>query len=321
MAGLTAARALAVRHQVLVIDKGRGVGGRMATRRLSTAGEPGNRAGGVGPSADHGAQFLTTHSPEFAATVAGWQEQGLVAAWFHGLVGPHGVGAADGHVRYRGVPTMNAIARHLACGLSVQVGTRVSAVRPRGRGWVVETDRGVHEAQALVMTPPVPQSLDLLTAGGTALAPDDAAALGAVRYDPCLALMVPLAGPSGLPAPGAVDPAAGPIEWMADNQIKGVAGEPVVTIHADAAFTLAAWDAPLEDVARPLLAAAALAGEPILTRAQLHRWRYARPVVLHPEACLVAAGLPPLVFAGDAFGRPAVEGAALSGAAAAAALT
>ncbi len=134
-------------------------------------------------------------------------------------------------------------------------------------------------------------------------------------------LMVPLAGPSGLATPGAVDPADGPIEWMADNQIKGVSGEPVVTIHADAAFSVAAWDDPIDDVAGRLLAVAALTSEPILARAQLHRWRYARPVVLHPEACLVAAGLPPLVFAGDAFGRPAVEGAALSGAAAAAALT
>jgi predicted NAD/FAD-dependent oxidoreductase len=40
----------------------------------------------------------------------------------------------------------------------------------------------------------------------------------------------------------------------------------------------------------------------------------------YPERCLVAAKEPPLVFAGDGFGSPKVEGAALSGLAAADAL-
>ncbi len=58
---------------------------------------------------------------------------------------------------------------------------------------------------------------------------------------------------------------------------------------------------------------------------QVHRWRYSRPALLHPERCFVAqagagqdAGS--LVFTGDAFGEARVEGAALSGKAAAAAL-
>jgi predicted NAD/FAD-dependent oxidoreductase len=42
--------------------------------------------------------------------------------------------------------------------------------------------------------------------------------------------------------------------------------------------------------------------------------------VVHPHRCLVATGLPPLVFAGDAFGEAKVEGAVRSGAAAAEAL-
>ena len=46
---------------------------------------------------------------------------------------------------------------------------------------------------------------------------------------------------------------------------------------------------------------------------QLKRWRYALPTTLYSERCLVATGLLTLVFAGDAFGGPRVEGAALSG--------
>ena len=68
-----------------------------------------------------------------------------------------------------------------------------------------------------------------------------------------------------------------------------------------------------------LLAAAGLAAAPMPGEVQIQRWRYAKPSVAHPEPCLLAAHLPTLVFAGDAFGGAKVEGAALSGVAAAAA--
>ena len=49
----------------------------------------------------------------------------------------------------------------------------------------------------------------------------------------------------------------------------------------------------------------------------LARWRYSWVTQGDPEPCLVAVEEPPLVFSGDAFGAPKVEGAALSGLAAA----
>jgi predicted NAD/FAD-dependent oxidoreductase len=53
-----------------------------------------------------------------------------------------------------------------------------------------------------------------------------------------------------------------------------------------------------------------------IIEAKLERWPYSQPTVLHPERYLMAEGLPPLVFAGDAFGVARVEGAFLSGSAA-----
>jgi hypothetical protein len=112
-------------------------------------------------------------------------------------------------------------------------------------------------------------------------------------------------------------PDEGPVDWLADNHRKGVSAVPAVTVHATPEGSRAWWDVPDEDVAGALLRAARLASPAVERSVQVHRWRFARPTVLHPDRWLVAQGLPPLVLAGDAFGGAKVEGAALSGAAAA----
>lgn len=323
-AGLTAARHLRDTHDVVVIDKGRGVGGRMATRRIGDA------------TFDHGAQFLTTHHEDFATRVQRWCDVGVAQPWYRGQVGPAGGGAQDGHTRYRGTVSMNAIAKHLAEGLDVRCATRAAAVGVRdGRWWVQLHDRAAGggsaegrpgdglEADALVLTAPVPQSLELLDAGGAALAPQDAAAMAAIDYHRCLAALVPLDGPSGLPSPGAVSPGRGSIDWIADNEMKGISTGAGITIHAAASFSAVWWDRPDEEIVDALLGEARSVADLVAApvgASQVQRWRYARPVDVHPEPCLVAGGLPPLVLCGDAFGEAKVEGAVRSGAAAAAAI-
>ena len=313
-AGLAAAQSLASTHSVTVIDKAHGVGGRLATRRIGDA------------TFDHGAQFFTTHSEEFAERVQEWRTAGVALPWYRGQVGPTGVVGSEGHTRFRGVDTMNAVAKHLALGLDVRLSSRVAALGIVGGTWSVMLEDGSSIlADALVVTPPVPQSLALLESGDVPLSSEDRAALEAITYDPCLALLAPLTGSSGLPEPGAVAPAAmdpvrGPIEWMADNRLKGVSSSPAVTIHATAAFSSRHWNSPDDRVIAELLAAAELSSPVVDDAAQVQRWRYAKPSTLHPHAYLLATDDPPLVFAGDAFGGAKVEGAVLSGSAAAVAL-
>ena len=187
--------------------------------------------------------------------------------------------------------------------------------------WRAETNTGEdYLASAVVLTPPVPQSLALMAAGGFALPPEVHARLAAIDYERCLAVMAVIDGPSRLPPPGGLAPAEGPIAWIADNQLKGISAVPAVTIHATHTFSLEHWDGERQTSGRLLLEAAAeWLGAGIKTF-QVHGWRYSKPMRVETQACVILNQFPPLVLAGDAFAGPKVEGAALSGCAAAEAI-
>jgi predicted NAD/FAD-dependent oxidoreductase len=166
----------------------------------------------------------------------------------------------------------------------------------------------------------VPQSLAMLDAGGIVLAPEMRTRLAAIEYERCLAVMAVLDGPSRIPPPGGLAPAEGPIAWIADNQLKKISAEPAVTIHATHAFSLDHWDRERQESGRALLdAAAPWLGAGVRTF-QVHGWRYSKPMRVDEEPCVLVTQSPPLMLAGDAFAGPRVEGAALSGFAAAEAL-
>jgi predicted NAD/FAD-dependent oxidoreductase len=136
-----------------------------------------------------------------------------------------------------------------------------------------------------------------------------------------------IAGIVSLPEPGAVQIEGGePVNWIADNNRKGVSPRAsALTIHAGAGFSRAYWEADDAVIARTLTGHAEkflrdADAQPLVNAKvetwQVKRWRYSKPAVTHSEHFL-SVRTPPLVFAGDAFGGPRVEGAALSGLAAA----
>ncbi len=309
IAGLLAARTLQEQGvQVTVLDKGRGVGGRMATRRIGSA------------VFDHGAQFFTARDPRFRALADALMMAGAAEEWCRGFAGPAGSTEGDGHPRYCGTAGMTAVAKELAQGVDVQLSQRVMSAEIEDSYWKVQTELGgEHIAGSLLLTAPVPQSLAILDAGGVVLPTEIRAKLETVSYDPCIALMVqPME--SRIPFPGGLQLAGEPIAWIGDNRQKGISPTASVTIHAGVEFSRAHWNSEDSEVASRLLSAAgAWISSPGLAF-QVHRWRYAKPSALYPAACLTLNEPLPLAFAGDAFGTPRVEGAALSGLAAAQAI-
>jgi predicted NAD/FAD-dependent oxidoreductase len=312
ISGLMAARHLtSVGRSVVVVDKGRGVGGRMATRRIGDA------------IIDHGAQFFTTKNDGFAEQCAQWQDAGVVQPWFAANLAPDGSVTPDRHTRFRGATGMTAIAKELAAGLDVRTAARVTGIRTDATGWQLRFETGeTLEASGVISSAPAPQALELLAAGETRLHADDAAALARIAYDPCLAALVVCEGPTGVPEPGALRPASEPLDWIADNQRKGISPVPALTLHAAPEFSAAHWDDDEETIVATLLDAADALGvpQPTIVSAQVQRWKFSKPRVLHAEPYLFARELPPLAFVGDAFHTARVEGAALSGVAGAVAL-
>jgi renalase len=302
MSGVAAASALArAGRHVMVVDKGRGVGGRMATRRIGEA------------VFDHGAQFITARSERFRQEMRNSGHLGVVCEWCRGFSTE-----ADGHPRWRGNPGMTALPRHLARGIEVLLETRVVAIALEGTRWKASLESGGSmTSAAVVLTAPVPQSLAMLDAGGFAAPADVRTQLEGIEYERCLAVLAVLDGPSGLPPPGGMAFPDGPLAWLADNQIKGISPVPCVTLHASHDFSLANWERDRREVGRELLQAAAVWTRTGVKEFQTHGWLYSKPVRVHEDACAVLHASPPMVMAGDAFAGPKVEGAILSGWAAA----
>lgn len=304
LAGLVAARELAGDHDVLVLDKGRSVGGRLATRRAGTA------------TFDHGAQFFTVRGEPFRRQVDDWLDRGLARIWCRGFAG-----RSDGHPRYVGTAGMNSLAKDVARALNVRCGAFVFTLHRDDQDWsVITDDASVERADAVVLTCPVPQSRALLIES-TVNPPGE---LVEREYERTIALLAVLDRPSAVPQPGGVqlDPHAtdATFGFVADQRQKGISAVPALTCHATVPWSHDNWDRTTDELRGELLRMAEpWIGPARVVQAQVKKWRFATPTAIWPEPCWVDPDAR-AVLAGDAFAGPKMEGAFNSGLAAAAAV-
>jgi photolyase PhrII len=308
VSGLAAARTLSdAGHEVLVVDKGRGPGGRTSRRRAE-------------PFAfDHGAQYFTARDPRFRRQVAAWRELGVVERW-EGRIVELDAGRItpkeDSTERLVAVPGMNALARHLARDLDVRCGARVSELRHGPGGWELAVEDGgrLGPFDRLVMTAPPAQAADLLR-GVSPLA----ARLEGLSMAPCWAAMLGLEARYEVELDGAFC-GGGILSWVArDSSKPGRPDAEAWVLHATPEWTAGHLELAREEAATALaLELERLTGAPLPARlhADAHRWMYAQPAPGLELGCLEDAERG-LVVAGDALTRGRVEGAWLSGVAAA----
>ncbi|MDZ4307905.1 NAD(P)/FAD-dependent oxidoreductase [Allopontixanthobacter sp.] len=301
MAGLACATGLAQRGIAsTVFDKGRGPGGRMATRRISV----GNRE----ISFDHGAQYFTARHPAFLAVCRTWHAEGIIAPW-----------PAAGREAWVGVPGMNAPLRHMAAGLDVRWGTRVDSISRADGQWRVHTADRTHNSDRLVAAVPAEQAAVLLADTETEIARRAAA----VCSDPCWTVMALFGEPIDIPVDIVRDDGA-PIPWAARNGAKpGRDGAESWVIQGSPRYSSEVLERTPEDICSMMLAqffdqVGIAPVEPVHCTA--HRWRYARvPSVAEPVTgqdlgdIAIWNGEFGLGAAGDWLAGPRVENAFLSG--------
>ena len=308
MAGLTAANLLKDRFDVTVFDKSRGVGGRMSTRYADAY------------EFDHGAQYFTIGNPEFEALISSlgegvqpWESNGLYLKL-------DGSELDTGRPRFVGAPRMNTVAKTMAKGLCIKIGRRVTDIGGGEGRYTLSFEEGPSAGrfEHLICTAPAPQSAALLSAGSPLQE-----ILDQVRMRACFALMVGLEVSVDLDW-DSLRVEEGPVSWIALNSSKPGRDPDHTTlvIHASPDWSDDHKEHDRDNVQAALLSRASeLCGIELENAGHiaLHRWLYAYAdegvgddYLVDPESGIILAG--------DWCLGGRVEGAFLSGRAAARAL-
>ncbi|MEB3336793.1 MAG: FAD-dependent oxidoreductase [Leptolyngbyaceae bacterium] len=331
VAGLICAQQLhQAGYRVVVVEKSRGLGGRMATRRLQ------------GTCADHGVRYLEPKGELLQGLIAHLVRQGILRAWtdtVYQLQADFSLqkpGSADLYPRYAAPLGMSAIAKFLGANLEIWLNRRAEAIAlTPHQTWQLdlaivnpaipgETPQQL-EAKAVVVAIPAPQAVMLLEPLGTALPLSDFLAdLRSVEFAPCISAIAGYAaarqpdllhlnpGWRGIECPH--DPDLAWISWDSSKRLQSP--EPVFVVQSTAKFAETHLESQaLESVGRDLLTRAAQV-LPWLNAPdwlQVHRWRYAFPQRPWPQSYLNAATPIPLVCSGDWCGTGQIESALASG--------
>lgn len=292
ISGIACARTLAdAGLDVVVLDRGRHLGGRMAVRTDH------------GRAVDIGASYFTVADPAFEALVRSWVERGLARPWTDtfGVYEQGQSRASTGPMRWAGTGGLRSLVEDLATGLDVRQ-VQVSQVGP---GPTIDRERVL----AAVLAMPDPQARRLLHPHLTA----EAAALSA-SFEPVLALT------AAWPSRGWNEELNGmfvngddQLSWIADDGRRRGDGAPVLVAHSTPATAAVYLDVP-EEATQPMLAALCrildIGDEPSWT--QLRRWTYARPTGTRSERYLLSDAS--IGACGDGWSdKPRAEAAYLSG--------
>ncbi|HEV8025073.1 MAG TPA: NAD(P)-binding protein [Candidatus Nanopelagicales bacterium] len=302
LSGVTAAvTAQQAGANVQVVDRGRAIGGRMASRRLRDTGTAFD-----GRVVDYGASYFTVSDPDFRLVVEELIAAGIVRPWtdtFH--VHTEGImaGVKTGPMRYAAPAGLRSVVEHLSQSLSTIV-TETHIER------IDITDAGVRadhrEAQRVALCMPQPQAERIVDSG---MLPDVN-----LTWEPVIAVTLVFEEQQWLDIDGVFvndDPV---ITWIADDGKRRGDDAPVLVAHVNPVFAAGHLEDPSGVLPNVIAAVRRVLGiDELPAWTWAHRWSLARPIAgndepywLHPEL--------PLGLAGDAWaGGPRVEAAWLSG--------
>ena len=294
IAGLSAARYLHDKGKsVLVLDKGRRIGGRCATKRIE------------GFSFNHGAQFFTTKEADFTKLAQEAEKEGALRKW------------SFGHDRpcYIGAPTMRDLPQWLASGFAIEQSVKITSIsQDEGLYHLLDETGNRYHAHRLILTPPAPQTAALLEE----LSPLLANTANEAVYDPCWTVMIGLHSPCEMVNLPLRD--RPPIGWASaeDARLSSDTSsiiKPALTIQADPDTSRHYLHNTADDMCQMLISAFEEVTNQKLDIAlqAAHRWLYARIARPADESSAFCDHNHHLAIAGDWFGKARLETAFHSG--------
>lgn len=277
--------------KVCVVEKSRGVGGRMATRYHESL------------RFDHGAQFFTVNDSSFREYVDSLVGSSLRVWWNE-----------SGRVVYRGAEGMNQLSKSLLSGIPVETSATVVDVESQPEGWRVQVADGRSwDCRYLALTAPTPQSLKLLDRCSDNPILQE---LSTVTYQRCVAVLIVSEKGISLGDYGIARLPQFGIATVTDNAVKGICAYKgsVLTVHFDSENSERLWEVSDEEVMKDTLLRLREAYEISPTFFNVHRWRYSEPrTFLTGRYREVCSGGSYCQIGGDFFQEAKVESAYLSG--------
>ncbi|MGF1492614.1 MAG: NAD(P)/FAD-dependent oxidoreductase [Microcoleaceae cyanobacterium] len=333
IAGLTCAQRLKQSGcTVVVLEKSRGFGGRLATRRVEISqGET-----PVHLRIDHGARYLEPRGKltqqliqHLGVKETAADSEQVLKLWTRAIHQLHPGQTLEqmtpvepGLPRYIVPSGMNQVGKVLAQGLEVWVNRRVIALNTQDKHWQLTLESTHHSAtekplsaaaKAVVIAIPAPQAVMLLETAQTRSIPDEfRQVLRSIKYDPCITVMARYAAEY---QPVFTDrhpvwrviqfPQHPNLGWLSFDSTKRQppTQSPVFVLQSGAAFAERHLEtSDLQPVGQVLLQSAADQVYSWLSApewVQVHRWRYS--ICQNPlrEPCLTSLNPLPIVGIGD----------------------
>ncbi len=305
ISGVACARACQDQGQdVLLLDRGRRLGGRMATRTVRDSGTRWD-----GHVVDIGASYFTASDPDFQTQVEDWLDRGVARPWtdaFH-VASPDGItGVRSGPMRYASPTGLRSLVEDLGTGLAVQNSTTVSSI-------TVDKDRFDVDgwaADSVALCMPVPQAQQLWPVPAEHV------------WEPVIAVVAIFEERCWTDVDGVFVNDDAVLTWIADDGRRRGDDAAVLVAHVNPVLAARHLDSVADVLPNALATMKRILNirtEPV--RVDAHRWTFARPIAAH-AAPFWRDESARIGIAGDAwFAGPRVETAWLSGRALAAALS
>lgn len=321
IAGLTAGRVLAESgHEVVVFEKSKGYGGRLATRYAGT-----NNATKV----DHGLSYIEVSSPEIEPLINELIENGTLKPWEGPFVHLDGHGEQSeikpSKKRYIAPQGMNQVGKKLARMVDVRTETKVSGVthigenRSKKRSWMLNFPTGNAENfDAVILATPSKQAYAILnTTIDEIQTLKLVSKIDSVEYEPSFSLMVGY-GAADIPEWAMMNCDNDIIESIVNEASKREGdSECSFVIHSTAKFAKKYKDSNREEVEEIILdeLSEVLGGWSALPEwKQLHFWRYNKVINPLPYPFMEVVGHDaPIALIGSYMNGDSVESAYLSG--------